>query len=64
MECLYLKKETSLSDIQKFAGSYFGHTLEGNLGYPSELRRVVKVGVMADGAPVNLHITEVQISGG
>lgn len=47
-----------------FAGSYFGHTLEGNLAYPSELRRVVKVGVMADGAPVNLHITEVQISGG
>lgn len=42
----------------------FGHSLEGNLAYPSELRRVVKVGVKADGAPVNLHITEVQISGG
>lgn len=41
-----------------------GHTLEGNLAYPSELRRVVKVGVKADGSAVNLHITEVQISGG
>jgi len=64
---------SSFNDIPVWSPDYYlpegmipaiGHTLEGNLAYPSEIRRVVKVGVKADGNPVNLHITEVQISGG